>query len=275
MWGPPITDSDRDLKVLKAVENCNFSIGIGFTFQTSYATAKTTFPSKTVAVLDGCATGITCVVFNEEEGSFLAGAVAALKSSSKIVGFVSGVSNLPVIERFEAGFREGVKHIDPNITVMVEYLSDFPDLSGFGNPGLAENISLAMYDQGVDVIMHASGSSGFGVFKAAYEKTTSDNSTHRWAIGVDADQYMSVPALYRPHVLTSMMKNVDVATKRIIDDYMNGTMSSFYRLGASEDWVGVSKTGGFFTSHYDTIDTLIAEISNGTIVVSGNLSAVV
>ena len=73
-----------------------------------------------------------------------------------------------------------MKHIDPNITVMVEYLSDFPDLSGFGNPGLAENISLAMYDQGVDVIMHASGSSGFGVFKAAYEKTTSDNSTHRW-----------------------------------------------------------------------------------------------
>ena len=79
---------------------------------------------------------------------------------------------------------------------------------------------------------------------------------------------MSVPALYRPHVLTSMMKNVDVATKRIIDDYMNGTMSSFYRLGASEDWVGVSKKLEDSSPHIDTIDALIAEISNGTIVVS-------
>ncbi len=153
--------------------------------------------------------------FAENEGSFLVGVAAAEKTKTDHVGFVGGVHN-DLIKKFEAGFVAGVKAVNPDITVDVKYIEE-TDLKGFADPAGGKAAATALFDGGADIVYHASGGSGAGVFDAAV-----DAGDGMWAIGVDSDQYLTASADQQKHILTSMLKRVDVATfdmiKSVADD---------------------------------------------------------
>ena len=143
------------------------------------------------------------IQFNEEQGSFLVGAAAALTSKTGNVGFVGAVQT-PVLEKFEAGFTAGARAADPDVQVQVAYLSRPPASAGSSDPAEARKAALGMYDAGADVIFGADGDSGSGVIQAAHERGL-------WAIGVDSDQYLMADPSVRGAILTSMLKRADVA----------------------------------------------------------------
>ena len=159
----------------------------------------------TFAIVDDGVEGanITNLLFAEEQGSFLVGAAAALKSEAGHIGFVGGVE-VPLIQKFEAGYVAGAQAVNPDITVDVTYLTQPPDFSGFGDPAKGKTAAEGMYQGGADIVYQAAGGSGSGVFEAAL-------AAGALAIGVDSDQYNLVPAEQQPVIMTSMLKKVDVA----------------------------------------------------------------
>lgn len=140
--------------------------------------------------------------FREQESSFLCGVIAALTSKTKTIGFVGGM-DIPLIHKFEAGYRAGAQWADPKVKVVSAYAGVTPE--AFKDPTKGKEIALSQIAQGADVIYHASGSTGLGVFEAAHEK-------HVLAIGVDSDQSNDAPGT----VLTSALKQIDVAVFRAI-----------------------------------------------------------
>ncbi|MDQ6634070.1 MAG: BMP family ABC transporter substrate-binding protein, partial [Gemmatimonadota bacterium] len=168
---------------------------------------------------------LAALKFREEEGSFLVGALAGLVSKSKKVGFVGGM-NFPLIHKFEMGYKAGVKAVCPDCEVIAQYAGVTPE--AFRNPGKGKELALSQYQQGVNVIFHASGSTGLGVFEAARQ-------TGKLAIGVDADQYNEAPG----YVLTSMVKGVDNATFDVIKRVKEGRFKGgIYQYGLAENGVG-------------------------------------
>ena len=163
--------------------------------------------------------------FREEEGAFLVGALAALAGGSPRVGFVGGM-DIPLIHRFEAGYRAGVKAVCPGCTVLAQYAGVTPE--AFRDPGKGKEMALRQYQAGVNVIFHASGSTGLGVFEAARQM-------NRLAIGVDADQYDAAPG----HVLTSMVKRVDAVVFDQIGRVQNGTFrGGSFEYGLAQGGIG-------------------------------------
>jgi basic membrane protein A len=167
-------------------------------------------PGVKFAIIDDFTAGtddgpnIANLTFAENEGSFLVGVAAALKSKSNNVGFIGGV-NTPLIQKFEVGYAAGVKAAKPNAQVQVKYLTQPPDFTGFNDPAKGETAANGMFDAGADVVYAAAGGSGSGAFKAAKAKG-------KLGIGVDSDQY-NQPALadVKDVILTSMVKKVDLA----------------------------------------------------------------
>jgi basic membrane protein A len=159
--------------------------------------------------------------FREEEGSFLVGAIAALKSKTGKIGFVGGMK-IPLIKKFEAGYIAGASYVRPDVKVFVSYAGVTDN--AFKNPSKGKELALTQYSKGADIIFHASGSTGLGVFEAARE-------TDKLAIGVDSDQYAEAPG----HILTSMIKDVDVAVLETIKSAMNNTFKGGVKtLGLAE-----------------------------------------
>jgi basic membrane protein A len=168
---------------------------------------------------------VAALKFREEEGSFLVGALAALVGKSKKVGFVGGM-DIPLIHKFEAGYRAGVKYVCPDCEVIAQYAGVTPD--AFKNPGKGKELALSQYQSGVNVIFHASGSTGQGVFEAA-------RVANKLAIGVDADQNDEAPG----HVLTSMVKGVNAAVFDAIHRVQTKTFKGgIYSFGLKEGGVG-------------------------------------
>jgi basic membrane protein A len=153
------------------------------------------------------------------------GALAALVGKSKKVGFVGGM-DIALIHKFEAGYRAGVLHVCPDCEVIANYAGVTPE--AFRNPGRGKEMALAMYNQGVNVIFHASGSTGLGVFEAA-------RTTNRLAIGVDADQYNEAPGF----ILTSMVKGIDESVFQAVKAVKAGTFTGgVQQFGLAEKGVG-------------------------------------
>ena len=168
-------------------------IGVGFTMKESVMAAATAYPDQKFAIVDETITGlpnVTSLTFKEHEGSFLVGALAAMMSKTGTVGFIGGMEN-PVIQKFEAGFVQGAKYINPNIKVLTVYIGGS---NAFNDPASAKTKTETLIQQKADVVYHAAGGSGAGVFQAAKEKNV-------YAIGVDSDQDDIVPGT----ILTSMM----------------------------------------------------------------------
>ncbi len=240
--------------------------GIGFLFSDDILAVARDFPGKKFACVDmnvpesgELPPNVVALKFKEEEGSYLVGALSGWLAPSGKVGFVGGMQ-IPLIKKFEAGYVAGVKKANPAATVDVKYAG--VDGNAFKNPTKGKELALAIYGAGADIIYHASGSTGLGVFEAAHEKD-------KLAIGVDSDQQASMPG----HVLTSMVKRVDVAVFDTVKDVVDGTFpgGQVHVFGLKEkgvDYVYDDKNKAMIPDDvHAKVEALRAEIEAGTIVV--------
>ena len=239
-------------------------IAVGFAYATALQRAAADCPNTKFAIVDDAsveAPNVTSLTFAEEEGSFLVGAAAALKSQTGHIGFVGGCA-VPLIAKFEAGYVAGAKAVNPDIVVDVNYLSTPAQAcSGFNDPGNGKIAAEGMYDNGADIVYQAAGGSGVGVFQAASEKG-------KLAIGVDSDQYETVDAALRDVIITSMLKRVDVAVFNFIKDFAEGNFKAGeQKFDLERDGVGYSTSGGFIDDIVDELDDFKAKIVDGTITV--------
>ncbi len=243
-------------------------IGVGFAYSFAADAVAPDFPEVSFAVIDGfdptpdeANDNVAYLGFAEQEGSFLVGAAAALKSENGHVGFVGGVNN-DLIKKFEAGFAAGAKEVNPDITVDVTYIEE-TDLKGFNDPAGGKAAAAAMYQNGADVVYHASGGSGAGVFDAAV-----DAGEGNWAIGVDSDQYLTASDAAKEHILTSMLKRVDTATFDMTKSVADGSaLSSYQTYNLEADGVGYSTSGGYVDDISGDLDEFADKIKSGEITV--------
>ncbi len=206
--------------------------GVGFLFSDDILQLAGEFPNVKFACVDYTVKpgatlppNLAALTFKEEEGSYLVGALAALLNHTGKVGFVGGMQ-IPLIKKFEAGYRAGVRAVNPKVQVLVKYAGTTG--SAFKDPTKGKELGLAEYNQGADIIFHASGSTGLGVFEAAREKKA-------LAIGVDSDQYAEAPGV----VLTSMVKRVDNAVFNTIQQVaQGGWQGGVHVFGLKEQGVG-------------------------------------
>lgn len=190
------------VEVLTSLANQGRSpiVAVGFSYAESVAEVAAEFPETQFTIIDAVvdAPNVQSILFKEAEGSFLVGALAALKASGNDIGFVGGV-DLPFISRFGCGYAQGAHYINSRIKVHSRMISD--NFSGFSNPEGGYAAATELMQSGAEVIYAAAGRSGNGVYKAA----ASDNSVY--AIGVDSSQNF----LHVGTMLTSMVKKVGVA----------------------------------------------------------------
>lgn len=230
----PGDGSDRESALRQlAAQGYDLIIGIGFIFSDDITKLAKEFPAIKFAAIDyslpqgeeKTPDNLAGLRFREHEGSFLVGAIAGQVSKSKKVGFVGGMK-IPLIHKFEAGYEAGVKNVCPTCEVLSGYAGTTPQ--AFADPTKGKELATAQYARGADIIFHASGKTGDGVFNAAEQKK-------KWAIGVDSDQFSAKPCC----VLTSMLKKVDVAVFNVIQDVKKGTFQSGIReFGLADDGVG-------------------------------------
>ena len=259
----------EELLALQASEGNDLVIGVGFLFAEPMAAVAAEFPETSFAIVDSVvdAPNVAGLIFAEEQGSFLVGAAAALKSESGIVGYIGGV-NIPLIHAFEAGFRAGVQAVDGSIEIISQYVTEPPDFGGFNDPAAGRVIAQSMFEQGADVIYHAAGGTGGGLFQAAKDFSEA-NDTHVWAIGVDSDQYLTAGADFQPYILTSMLKRVDVAVFNTIAAVQGGTFAAGPQVfDMSVDGVGYATTGGYVDDLSADLQAFKDDIVSGGMVVS-------
>ena len=258
----------EELLALQASEGADLVIGVGFLFGDPMANVAAEYPDTNFAIVDSVvdAPNVAGLIFSEEQGSFLVGAAAALKTQTGIVGYIGGV-NIPLIHAFEAGFLAGVQAVDPSIQVISQYVTEPPDFSGFNDPAAGRVIAQSMFEQGADVVYHAAGGTGGGLFQAAKDYSEANN-THVWAIGVDSDQYLTAPD-FQDYILTSMLKRVDVAVFNTIRAIQSGTFAPGPQVfDLSVDGVGYSTSGGYVDDIAGQLDNWKGRIVSGEIVVS-------
>lgn len=218
-----MTDYTPNLSSM-AEQGYDLVFGIGFLFEDSMKEVSSMYPDVKFGIVDAVvdAPNVVSITFDEHKGSFLAGVVAGLRTETDHVGYIGGMET-SLIKKFEAGFRAGVKAVNPDASVSIAYTGAFDD------PQAGKELAFTQFDQGADVIYHASGACGIGVIKAANERGL-------FAIGVDSPQNSLAPS----SVLTSMIKKVDNAVyqevKRMVNDNFEAEIHSY---GLENDGVGV------------------------------------
>jgi basic membrane protein A len=263
--------SNREELLNLQAEGNDLVFGIGFLFDVPMMAAATANPDVNFAIVDGFVDpaeypNVASLLFAEEQGSFLVGAAAALKSESGVVGFIGGVS-IDLIKKFEAGFIAGARAVNPDIEILSQYLTEPPNFDGFNDPAAGKVVGQSMYEQGADVVYHAAGGSGGGLFQAAKEYSDA-NGTHVWAIGVDSDQYLTASPDVQPFILTSMLKRVDVSVFNTIKSQVDGMFAGGpVTFDLSVDGVGYATSGGFVDDIADQLDAFKDQIISGEIVV--------
>jgi basic membrane protein A len=182
------TNADKEQRLASlARQGYNPVIGVGFAYGPAMKTVAAKYPKTTFGIVDAVVEGknVASLVFAEEQASYLAGVAAAKSTKTNTVGFVGGV-DIPLIHKFEAGYKQGVQDTDPKVKVLSQYLTQTAEEGGFSSP-----------DKG-----KAAGLSGQGVIEAAAKAKV-------WAIGVDSDQYKQAAlASYKNYILTSALKDV-------------------------------------------------------------------
>ena len=256
------TDQQKaDRLTLLATSGYNPIIAVGFAYATALAKVAPKFPNVHFAIVDDSSIkqpNVEGLIFTENQSSYLVGVAAALATKTKNVGFIGGV-NTPLIKKFEAGYVAGVHAVDPSIKVQVQYITQPPDFTGFNDPAKGKVIAEGMYDNGADVVYHAAGGSGSGLFTAAKEK-------NKLAIGVDSDQYQSAPADQKPLILTSALKGVDTAVFNFIEQDSKGQFKAgFTRFSLKDNGVGYATSNPIIDPFKAKIEDFKAKIIAGTI----------
>ncbi len=233
------THADREAGLRKyAEQGAPLVIGVGFAFTDSIAKVSADFPGQHFACVDwdtGSApkppANVAALRFREEEGCFLVGAIAGLTTKTGKVGFVGGME-IPLIHKFRAGFAAGVKAVNPSCEVLVAFAGLTPE--AFKDPVKGKELARSQYGAGADIIFHASGSTGLGVFEEARARNRERGTVTHFVIGVDADQWEE-----GGHVLTSMLKRVDVAVFDVVKGTKAGTFpAGVHEFGLKEDGLG-------------------------------------
>ncbi|MFF8412440.1 BMP family lipoprotein [Streptomyces omiyaensis] len=242
-------------------------IGVGFAYAPAIKKVAAQFPDTTFGIIDDTSvTGknIANMVFNEEQGSYLAGVAAAKASKTGTVGFIGGVE-VPLIKKFEAGFAQGVKDTNPKAKVLTQYLTQPPNFDGFAKPDLGKAAAEGQLDKGADVIYAAAGLAGSGSIEAA-------SKAGKWAIGVDSDQYNQAGlAEYKDSILTSVTKDVSDSVYNLIKSVKDGKpQTGEVRYGLATDGVALADSNPKYKSMTDLIaavDQAKKDIIDGKITV--------
>ncbi len=260
----PSGAEDRESALrLFASRGVDIIIGVGFIFSSDIDTVANAYPNVHFACVDYAPRGeipknVAALAFREEEGSFLVGAAAGLLTKTRHVGFAGGMVG-PLIRKFEVGYQAGVRATCPSCVLHAGYVGPTPE--AYHDPAKAKVLAGTQIAAGVDVVYHASGASGHGVFEAAREAGA-------LAIGVDADQHDDMPGV----VVTSMVKRGDVAVFDVVREAKEGKFVGGMRIfGLAEggvDWVHEGPhAGGLSKEVVARVEALRGEIVAGKIVV--------
>lgn len=255
------TSSAEDEQFLREFADAGYDLVIATGFQMTDATNKVAgeYPNIKFAMIDTAVEqpNTRNLLFREDEGSFLVGAVAGMMSKTGIIGFVGGI-DVPQIQKFQKGYEQGAKYVNPDMRVISVYVGG---INPFNDPLKGKEIAISQIGQGADVVYHAAGATGIGVIEGARE-------SGKFAVGVDSDQDDVAPGV----VLTSMVKNVDVAVYDTVKSLVDGEFQTGNTiLGVAENGVGVTD----FRNTQDIIgaenlaklEEIIAKIKSGEIVV--------
>lgn len=202
--------------VAMAADGYDLVLGVSTQFQEIMEKHTPDFPDTKFAIIDGVVEGenIVSTTFAQNEGSFLAGAAAAMfttktdiegVNADKVIGWVGGM-DIPVLSDFFVGYKQGAEYIDPDIKVLQSFAGSFTD------PLKGKELTISQFSQGADIVMNVASGTGTGILEAAKEEG-------KFAVGVDLDQ----DGVYPGHILTSMLKRVDNATYMVIESVINGT----------------------------------------------------
>ncbi|MFD5829781.1 BMP family protein [Lentzea sp. NPDC060358] len=224
-----------------ASEGFNPIVGVGFAYTESLKVVAPEFPNVKFGLVDSAVEGaanVTPLVFAEQEGAFLAGVVAAYQSKKCHVGFVGGV-DIPLIQKFEAGYAQGAKTAAPKVQVDKKYITPAGDFTGFQDPPKGQEAAKGLIDKGADVVYPAAGASGLGVFAAVKQAGV-------LAIGCDADQYnQPAVAANKDVIVASSLKRVDVAVYDFFRAAAKNDLSSLPKVfDLKSDGVGYATSGG-------------------------------
>ena len=209
-------------------------IGVGFAQAPIMELVAKDYPNIRFAIVDGVSDlpNVASLVFKEHEGSYLVGMLAAKTSKTGTIGFLGGM-DIGLIHRFEGGYEEGARAVNPNIRIIQNYVGVTD--SAWNNPGKGKELALAQIGKGADVIFTAAGNSGLGAFDAVEQAGKQNGRATHFVIGVDSNQNMVKPGF----VLTSMVKRVDNAVYSIVQDVVNGKFQAgFHVYGLDKDGVG-------------------------------------
>jgi hypothetical protein len=164
-------------------------------------------------------------VFADEQAGFLAGVAAAAETKTGVVGFVGGAA-VQDVEWRRAGFEAGVAFVDPSVRVLARHIAANGDMGrAFQRADLGKAAAGDLFARDADVVYHAAGRSGLGVFQAAREHTE-DTLTKHWGIGSDSDQILEVGALEQDYVLLSVLRKFDVVASDAVHDLLNGDLET-------------------------------------------------
>lgn len=224
-----------------AEKNFDLIVGVGFAQGPIMQKVADDYPNIKFAIIDGVIfekdgktpkQNVASLVFREHEGSYLVGMIAAAKSKTGVLGFVGGM-DIPLIHRFETGYEEGARAVNPNVRVIDNYVGVTD--AAWNNPGKGKELALSQISQGADVIFTAAGNSGLGAFDAVeqYGKNA-QGEANRFVIGVDSNQNGVKPGF----VLTSMVKRVDNAVYDVVKEVLSGKFEGgFHVFGLDKDGV--------------------------------------
>ncbi len=213
-----------------AEQGFDLVIGIGFAAAPYINDVASEFPEKKFAVVDDTGKVVdqpnaVSLTFDEHEGSYLVGVIAAAKSQTGTIGFIGGM-DIPLIRKFELGYELGAKSVNPDVKVLQNYAG--VTLAAWSDRTRGRELAMSQYDRGADIIFAAAGVTGLGAFDAAEEKG-------KFVIGVDANQNYIRPG----RVLTSMLKRSDLAVYETVKAVVDGTFSGGRRvMGLENDGVG-------------------------------------
>ena len=248
-----------------AAQNSDLVLTAGYQMGDVLARVAPEFPNVDFAIFDVAldTPNVASVNYKSNEGSFLVGAIAALKTESGKIGYIGGV-DVPLLREFEAGYIAGIQTINPDAEIFVEYISE--DVTGFGQPEKAKELALAQYENGIDVIYVAAGGSGQGVLEAAQEQ-------QKFIIWVDSNGNHLAPGI----VLTSMTKEIPISVQRIIQEAAEGNFMAgvqYFGLEEGEVSYALDEYNQSLLSEdiIATVESLKAKIIAGEIAVPDTVS---
>jgi basic membrane protein A len=255
----PATPADFTSNLEQFAQNGSSPIfGIGFSLADAVTATAKKYPDSHFGIVDAeiDAPNVASLVFREEEGSYLAGVVAGLMTQQKtdyttpddkVVGFI-GALDAPLLEKFGAGYKQGVLSVCPDCQVLYQYVGTTE--AAFSDPGTASEIALNMHSKGADVIYHAAGASGDGLFKAAQDQKF-------FAIGVNVDQALTTPDA---PILTSVLKRVDNVVQDLITADAKGKFKAGTQsFGLANKGIALAPFGRFDSIVPDAVKKAVAD----------------